>query len=128
MVDHGEWAQRVQLPLPSALPIQMSNPATTPRRLGFPIKQSVATLLTAIMGHKGDLKGLSINKVLRVWPAHFQQNRSYVTKMSDWDRETLQIVDSKVVQGKIDAQPRRRPSKPLLSRSPSANLASARVR
>ena len=56
------------------------------------------------MGHKGDLKGSSINKVLLVWPSHFQQYGSYVTKMSDGDRETLQIADSKVAQGKIDAQ------------------------
>ena len=57
------------------------------------------------MGHKGDLKGSSINKVLQVWPSHFQQYWSYVTKMSDGDWETLQTGDSKVVQGKIDAQP-----------------------
>ena len=96
----------MQLPLPSALPIQMTSSATSPRRLGFPVTQPVATLLTAIMGHKGDLKGSSINKVLRVWPSHFQQYGSYVIKMSDGDRETLQITNSKVVQGKIDAQPR----------------------
>ena len=66
----------------------------------------MATLLTAIKEHKGDLKGSSINKVLRVWPTHYQQFGSYVTKMSFEDRETLQIVDSKVVQGKIDSQPR----------------------
>ena len=68
--------------------------------------QPVATLLTVIMGHKGDLKGSSINKVLRVWSSHFQQYGSYVTKRSDGDQETPQIVDSKVVQGKINAQPR----------------------
>ena len=104
MVDHGEWVECVQPPLPAALPIQMTNSVTSPRRLGFPVMQSVAALLTTIMEHKGNLKGLSINKVLRLRPSHFQQYGSYVTKMSDGDRETLQIVDSKVVQGKIDAQ------------------------
>ena len=34
-----------------------------------------------------------------------QQYGSYITKMSDGDRETLQITDPKEVQGKIDAQP-----------------------
>ena len=38
--------------------------------------------------------------------SHFQQFGSYDTKMSDDDRETLQIADSKIVQAKIDSQPR----------------------
>ena len=89
MVDHGEWVECVQPPPPSALPIRMTNMVASSRGLGFPVTQSVAALLTAIMEHKGDLKGSSINKVLRVWPTHFQQFRSYVTKMIDEDRETL---------------------------------------
>ena len=92
-------------PLPSALPIHMTSSATSSKRLGFPVTQPVAALLTAIMEHKGDLKGSSINKVLRTWPSHFQRYASYVTKMSDGDRETLQIADSKLVQNKIDSQP-----------------------
>ena len=75
----------------------MTNTATSPRRLGFLVTQSVAALLTKIMEHKGDLKGSSINKMLRVWPSHFQQYGSYVTKMSDGDQETLQIAKPKVV-------------------------------
>ena len=106
MVDHGEWAEGVQPPLPSALPIQMTRSATSSKRLGFPVTQTVAALLMVIMEHKGDLKGSSLNRVFRMWPTHFKQYGSYVTKMSDGDRETLQIADSKVVQAKIDGQPR----------------------
>ena len=83
----------------------MTNTVASSRGLWFPVMQSVAALLTAIMEHKGDLKGSSINKLFRVWPTHFQQFRSYVTKMSDEDMETLQIADPKVVQGKINSQP-----------------------
>ena len=71
--------------------------------LGFPVTQSMAALLTTVMAHKGDLKVSSIKKVLVVWASHFQQFWSYITKMSDEEKETLQIVDSKVVQGKIDS-------------------------
>ena len=105
MVDHREWVECVQPPLLSALPIQMMSSVTSSRRLGFLVTQPVAALLTAIMEHKGDLKWSSINKVLQMWPSHFQQYRSYVTKMSDGDRETLQIADSNMVQAKIDGQP-----------------------
>ena len=83
----------------------MTSTVASPRRLGFPITQSVAALMKMIMEHKGDLKGSSINKVLRVWPSHFQQFGSYIMKMSDGDRETLQIADPKVVHCKIDTQP-----------------------
>ena len=49
------------------------------------------------MEHKGDLKRSFINKVLRVWPSHFQQYGSCIMKMSDGDWEILQTVDSNVV-------------------------------
>ena len=50
--------------------------------------------------------GALINKVLKMWPSHFHQFRSYVMKMSDMDRDALLITDPKVVQVKIDSQPR----------------------
>ena len=104
MVDHGEWVECVHPPPPtSALPIQMTTTIAPSKGLGFLVTQSVATLLTAIMEHKGNLKGLSINKVLQVWPSHFEQFGSYITKMSDEDREMLQIADPKVGHSKIDS-------------------------
>ena len=67
--------------------------------------QTIAGLLNAIIEHKDDLKGPSANKVLHMWPSHFHQFGTYVTKMSDKDREVLQISDPKIIQGKIDAVP-----------------------
>ena len=66
--------------------------------------QSVASQLTTIMEHKDDLKGFSVNKVLRMWLSHFQQFGPFITKMSDADRDVLQIADPKIVQAKIDSQ------------------------
>ena len=64
MVDHGEC---VQLPPPSALPIQMTTTAAPSKGLGFPVTESVAAPVTAIMEHTVTL----------------QQLGSYVTKMND---------------------------------------------
>ena len=57
--------------------------------------------VTMIMEHKDNLKVLSINKVLQRWPYDFQQFGSYVTKMSDVDKDMLQIADLKVVYSKL---------------------------
>ena len=67
---------------------------------------TIVGLLNAIMEHKNDLKGSSINKVVRMWLSHYRQFGTFVTKMSDTDRDTLQIADPKVIQGKIDTVPR----------------------
>ena len=67
-----------------------------------PTPVSDYSLNIPIMEHKDDLKGSSVNKVLRMWPAHFQQ----FTKMSDADRDVVQIADPQIVQAKIDSQPR----------------------
>ena len=48
--------------------------------------------------------------------------------MSDRDRETLQIADSKVVQGKIDAQPWAKALQASAEEKVAANVASAKVR
>ena len=40
------------------------------------------------------------------WLSHFQQFGSFVTKMSDQDRDVLLIADPKVMQARVDAQPR----------------------
>ena len=85
-------------PPPTALPMQMSTTVAPSKGLGFLVTQSV----TVIMEDKVDLKGSSINKVL--WPSHFQQFTSYITKMSYKDMDALLIADSKVVQAKIDSQ------------------------
>ena len=41
-----------------------------------------------------------------MWPSHYCQFGTFITKMSDKDRDTLQITDPKVIQGRIDAGPR----------------------
>ena len=51
-----------------------------------------------VFKHTGNLKGLLVTRVLRLWPSHFQQFGSYITKVSDEDRDILLIVDPKVVQ------------------------------
>ena len=58
-----------------------------------------------ISEHKDNLKGSSINKVLCMWLSHYSQFGNFVTKRRDKDQNTLQIVDPKVIQGKIDAVP-----------------------
>ena len=97
MADHGEWVECVQPPSQSALPQMSSTSVAASAGLGVPVMQSVASLLTVIMEHKGDLKGSSINKVIWMWPSHYQQFGSFITKMSDSDRDVLQITHPKIV-------------------------------
>ena len=110
------------------------SPSSLDGDLGFFLKRTRAPnhgdLLSAIFKHNGDLKGSSVNRVLTIWPSHFQQFGSFVTKMSDEDRDIQLIADPKVVQARIDAQPRERKlSKPLLRRkSPSGSWVSDRSR
>ena len=92
-------------PSQSALPQDVSTVVAESREIGIPVTQTIVDLLTTIMEHTEDLKGLAVNKVLRMWPSHYKQFGIFVTKMSDKDRETLQIVDPKVIQGKIDTVP-----------------------
>ena len=106
MADDGEWVECVQPTSQFTLPQDMSTLVALSGGMGVPVTLSVADRLTAIMEHKGNHKGSSINKVLRMWPFHYQQFGSFVTKMSDTDRDALQIVDPKIVQAKIDSHPR----------------------
>ena len=78
----------------SSTPVDMSTSVTPPGGLGVAVMQTIAGLLSVIMEHTGNLKGLSGNQVLGLWPSHFQQFGFYVTEMSDLDTEVLQI-DSK---------------------------------
>ena len=105
-VTQGEWEEYMQPTTQSAFAQQMTTSVASPGGLGVPIIETIAGFLTAIFEHKGNLKGSSVNRVLRLWPSHFQQFRSFVTKMSDEDRDVLLIADSKVVQARLDAQPR----------------------
>ena len=105
MAEQGEWVECVQPSAQSALPQLMSNMVAKSGGLGVPVTQTIANLLTTIMEHKDDLKGSSVNKVLRKWPSHLCQFSTCVMKMSDVDRAALQIADPKVVQAKIDSLP-----------------------
>ena len=87
MVAQGEWVECVQPTTQSALPQDMTTPASSSKSLG-------------------DLKVSSVNHVIKIWPAHYRQFGTFVTKMSDEDRDVLLITDSKIIQARIDANPR----------------------
>ena len=70
--------------------------------LGVLITQAMASLREAILEQTDDLKKSSANKVLHLWPPHYLQYGNFVTKMSDTDREALQIRDPKLIQCHID--------------------------
>ena len=72
--------------------------------IGVPVTQIIVDLLNAILEHTDDPLRSSINKVLRLWPSHYNQFGTFITKMSDKDRDT-QIADPKVIQAKINAVP-----------------------
>ena len=40
-----------------------------------------------------------------MWPSHFRQFSSIVTKMSDMDWDVLKVRDPKVIQSMIDKLP-----------------------
>ena len=77
----------------SALPQGMPTVVAKSGGVGVPVMKTIVDLLTMIMEHTDDLNGSSKNKVLHVWPSNYKQFGSYATKMSDTDRETLQIAD-----------------------------------
>ena len=103
MVSLGEWVDYVHPAAQSALPHEMITSGSPSGGLRVPITKTIASLLSGIFDHSGDFKGSSITRVLRIWLAHFQQFGTFVTKMSDEDREVLLIADSKIVQSRIDA-------------------------
>ena len=103
MAEQGE--ECLQPATPSALPEHMSTFLAKSGALGVSVMQTIAGLLNAIMVHKDDLTGLSANKVVCMWPSHFRQFGTYITKMRDKNREVLQIADPKIIQGKINAVP-----------------------
>ena len=78
----------------------MSTSASKTGMMGVPITQTMASLLEAILKQTDDLKKLSANKVLHLWP-HYCQYGTFVSKMSDGDRAVLQIGNPKIIQGKI---------------------------
>ena len=55
-----------------------------------------------------DLKGSSINKVLRMWLSNYCLFGTFVTKMSNKYRDILQITDPNVIHAKFDAVPQER--------------------
>ena len=80
----------------------MSPVISRPKPLEVPATQNMANLLTAILQQMDDLKKSSVNKVLHLWPAHYHRFSSFVTKLNDHDRDTLQIRDPKIMQSMID--------------------------
>ena len=72
---------------------------------GVPITQAIASLLVAILEQTDDLKKSSAYKVLHLWPPHYRQYSTFVTKMSDAESEVLQIRDPKLKQGKTSKVP-----------------------
>ena len=65
----------------------------------------MANLLAAILEQTDDLKKSSPNRVLHLWPSHYQHFSSFVTKLNDHNRDMLQIRDPKIMQSLIDRVP-----------------------
>ena len=82
MAEQGEWVECTQPPTQSAFPQDMSTVVAKSGGIGVPITQTIVDL-TTIMEHTDDLKGSSVNKVLRMWPSHYKQFDTFVTKMSE---------------------------------------------
>ena len=80
----------------------MSPVVSRPKPLGVPVTQNMANLLTAILQQTDDLKKLSVNKVLHLWPSHYCHFSSFVMKLSEHDRDTFQIRDPKIMQSMVD--------------------------
>ena len=78
------------------------------RRSGCPNHGTISSLLTIIFEHKGYLKMSSVNLVLRLWSSQFQQFESFVTKISDEDRDILLIMDPKIIQARIHVHPKKK--------------------
>ena len=87
-----------QSPTQSALSQKMSTSMAKSGNIGVLVMQTILDLLMVIMEHMDNLKGSSINKVLHMWPSHYCQFGTFATKMSNKDRDTLQIMDPKVIQ------------------------------
>ena len=71
MVTQGEWVECVQATTQSALPQDKTTPMASSKSLGVPITETIASLLSAIFAHRSDLKGSSVNRVIKIWPAHW---------------------------------------------------------
>ena len=106
MEEHGEWEVCGLLTTQSALPHVMSPAMGKSKPLGIPVTQNMASLLSAILEQTDDFKKSSANRVLHIWPAHYEKCRSFVTKKSNHDRDTLQMRDPKLIQNLIDKVPR----------------------
>ena len=106
MADHGEWVECVQLPSQSTLHQQMSTSGAPSGVLGDLVMQSVACLLTCNHEALGrPLKGhLSTRCSGCGLPT--TSNLGSSSKMSNMDRDALQIVESKIIQSKINSQAR----------------------
>ena len=75
----------------------MSPMMDKPKPLGVPVTQNMTSLLSDILEQIDDLKKSSANRVLHIWPAHYQKFGFFMMKMSDHDRDTLQIRDPKLI-------------------------------
>ena len=94
--EQGEWEVYGLPTTQSAFPQLMSSVMGKAKPLGVHIIQTMGSLLSAILEQTDDLKK-SANRVLHLWLSHYQQFGSFVTKMSDSYRDTLQIRDPKLI-------------------------------
>ena len=70
--------------------------------------QNMANLLTAILQQTDDPKKSSINKVLHLWPSHYCHFSTFITKLREHDRDTVQIRKPKIMQNMVDRVSRER--------------------
>ena len=103
MVRHGQWEVCMHTSKQSVLPSQLPADPHARDLLGVPVTQPMVDLLCAILAHTNNLKGSTVNQVVQMWPAHFEQFGKFQTAMGEADREVLHITDVKAVQAKINA-------------------------
>ena len=94
MTSHGELEVCKHTPSTSVL---LHHMIISPQGKDVPVTQSMVDLLCIIFQRTDDLKRSSAHKVLRMWPAHYNQFWPFKTSLSNSDREVQQIRDPKSI-------------------------------
>ena len=116
MTSQGEWEVRRQPVTQPTLSQHLTTLKPKNLVLEVPITQTIASLLTTIFEHMDDLKGLSVNNVLRMWPSHCHQFGNFVTKLSDRDGKCFRSLIPSPCTARSMLYPGRRLSYPQLRR------------
>jgi len=90
-----------------SLPLGMERTERT-ERLGLPMSSTIATHIDYIMAQRDDIKPSQANKVLRLWPSHFNDYCGFRANMTDAELEAFQTnhKDMEKLVGKDQARKR----------------------